>query len=154
MNRLSTRIVFSILCLAAVGAHAHHSYAMFDQRQPVLIVGTLAKLELVNPHSTVWLYARKPGGKPGEYDLWAFEAATPGLMERYGFHRDSIKPGDKIAIQYFALRSGEHGGQLIRVFRADGSELIADPHALGVQKVLDMGRPDLSSFLAAPGGKP
>jgi hypothetical protein len=154
MGRWNTRVAVAFLCIAAIGAQAHHSYAMFDQRKPVLVIGTLAKVEFTNPHSTIFVYVKKPGGKPGEYDIWAFESASPGLMARYGFKPNVLKQGEKIAIQYFALRSGEHGGQLIRVFRTDGSELVADPHALGVQRILDMGRPDLASFLAAPKAKP
>ena len=154
MSRLNIRTIAALLMVWATGAFAHHSYAMFDQSKPLLLIGTLARIELVNPHSTIFVYVKKPGGKAGEYDLWAFESATPGLMARYGFKKDSVKPGEKVAIQYFALRSGALGGQLIRVFRTDGTELVADPHALGVQRILDKGRPDLSSFLAAPGSRP
>lgn len=146
-------LTFSTLC-AAGAVLAHHSYAMFDQRQPLLIEGSVARLEYVNPHSTVWLYAKKPGGKPGEYDLWAFEAASPGLMARYGWKRDTLKPQERVTVQFFPLRNGQRGGQFIRLFRADGSELIADPHAVGVKPVLDKGRPDLGSTGASQGKAP
>ncbi len=149
-------LAFTFIALCAAGAAlAHHSYAMFDQRQPLLIEGSIAKLEYVNPHSTVWLYAKKPGGKPGEYDLWAFEAAAPGLMARYGWKRETLKPQEKVTIQYFPLRDRQKkGGQFIRLFRADGSELIADPYAAGVKPVLDKGRPDLGSVDANKGKAP
>ena len=129
-------------CLSRNIQFAHASSTWLDHRcKPLLLIGTLARIELVNPHSTIFVYAKKPGGKAGEYDLWAFESAAPGLMARYGFKKDSVKPGEKIAVQYYALRSGALGGQLIRVFRTDGTELVADPHALGVQRILDKGRP-------------
>jgi hypothetical protein len=140
------RVGLSLGALCAAGAtFAHHSYAMFNQVAPVLIQGSLAKLEWINPHSAIWIYAKKPG-KPGQYDIWAFEAASPGLMQRYGFKKDSVKVGEKIVVQYFPLRSGLKGGQFIRLFRADGAEFIADPHAVGVKPVLEKGRPDLRAF--------
>lgn len=69
-QRAVLALAITVIAVCARGtALAHHSHAMFDQREPLLIEGSLAKLEYVNPHSTVWLYAKKPD-KPGEYDLW------------------------------------------------------------------------------------
>lgn len=54
-------------------------------------------------------------------------------MARYGWKRDTLEQDEKLIIQYFPLRNGQRGGQFIRLYRADGSELIADPHAVGIK---------------------
>jgi hypothetical protein len=117
---------------------AHHTYAMFDVRAPLVVQGSLAKLEWRNPHSFVWLYVKKPD-KPSEYDLWSFESDAIPLMQRNGWTKESVKPGEKITVQYFPLRDGRKGGYLIRLVLPDGGELPGDRHAPGVAKALEKG---------------
>lgn len=125
--------------LLAMPALAHHSYAMFDLTQSATVEGTVAKLEWKNPHTFVWIYVKKPG-KAGGYDLWGFENGPTGLMQRQGWTGDSLKPGEKIIVQYFPLRDGRTGGHFVRAVRVDGSELAGDPYAPGVGKELAKGK--------------
>ena len=108
---------------------AHHSYGMFDRSKTVVVHGTLAQLEWKNPHAFVWVYVEKPS-QSGKYDLFAFEASSINRMVRYGWSKDALKAGDKVAVQYFPLKDGRTGGYLVRVVRADGSELRGDPQTL------------------------
>lgn len=124
------------LCVAGA-ALAHHSYAMFDLTQPALVEGSVAKLEWRNPHTFLWVYVK---GADGKYEPWAFENGGVGIMERNGWHREVVKAGEKVVVQYFPLREGGKGGHFVRLVRADGSELIGDPHAPGVGAVLAKGR--------------
>jgi hypothetical protein len=137
--------MFSRLCPALFAlflpfdvAFAHHTYAMFDAREPLVVRGSLAKLEWRNPHSFVWLYVRKPD-KPAEYDLWSFESDPITLMQRNGWTKGAVRPGDKVTVQYFPLRDGRNGGYLIRLALPDGVELPGDRHAPGVAAALDKG---------------
>lgn len=120
--------LFMMLCGSAK-VLAHHSYAMFDRAKTIVVRGTLAQLEWKNPHGFVWVYVEKPS-QPGQYDLFAFEASSINRMVRYGWSKDSVKAGDKVAVQYFPLKDGRTGGYLVRVVRPDGSELRGDPQAL------------------------
>jgi hypothetical protein len=129
----------SLLVLLSGAALAHHSYAMFDLRQAVTVEGTVARLEWKNPHTFVWIYVKKPG-KAGGDDLWGFENGPPGLMQRQGWTRDSLKVGEKIVVQYFPLRDGGKGGHLVRLVQSDGAELNGDPFAPGVGKELEKGK--------------
>ena len=52
---VSRAIVAALGCVAAGGALAHHSYAMFDAARTVTVTGTVAKLEWTNPHVFIWL---------------------------------------------------------------------------------------------------
>ncbi|WP_445369399.1 DUF6152 family protein [Methylomonas sp. BW4-1] len=52
---VSVIVVGGLLSLTAPPAHAHHAFsAEFDAEQPIELKGVVTKLELVNPHS--WLY--------------------------------------------------------------------------------------------------
>lgn len=127
--------------LVASAAQAHHSYAMFDPKRPTLIEGTVAKLEWRNPHTFLWIYASKPGkpGKPGEYELWSFENGSVSLLSKLGWRKDGFRTGEPVIVQYFPLRDGRNGGYLLRVVRADGSELHGDRYVPGAEAVLDAG---------------
>lgn len=137
-------VVAGALLACASDASAHHTYAMFDLQQSAVIEGTVAKLEWRNPHTFVWIYAKKPGDTGG-YDLWGFENGPIYLLRRQGWTRDSLTEGEKVAVQYFPLRDGRNGGHLVRLVREDGSELIGDPSAPGVAGALENGE------LEAPG---
>ena len=119
---------FMLLCGSAP-VMAHHSYAMFERTKTIVVRGTLAQLEWKNPHSFVWVYVEKPS-RPGQYDLFAFEASSINRMVRYGWSKDAVKAGDKVTVQYFPLKDGRTGGYLVRVVRSDGSELRGDPQTL------------------------
>lgn len=131
MNRWTRRFAPVLFCVATTGVMAHHSYAMFDKRKSLVIEGSIARVEWVHPHAFVWMYVKKPD-KPGEYDLFGFETATPNQLKLNGWTKDSIKAGDKVSIRYFPLRDGRPGGYLIWVRRGDGSVLTSDKDAFGV----------------------
>jgi hypothetical protein len=146
MNARTMSLALSILMRLSLGmastllfgtgpAVAHHSYAMFDMSAAIIVEGTVAKHEWVNPHTFVWLYVEKTG-QPGLYDLYAFENGPIGLMMRYGWTKDSLKAGDKLTVHYFPLKDGRTGGSFIKAVDADGKEHIGDPHAPGVAREL------------------
>jgi hypothetical protein len=134
MSRWSASFGF-VLLLAATAAVAHHSYAMFDKTRSVVVAGSIATVEWINPHTIVWMYVKKEN-KPGEYDLFGFENAGPNGLTLNGWTRDSLKTGDKVSIRYFPLRDGGPGGYLIWVERADGTRLMGDKGAFGVEAEL------------------
>jgi hypothetical protein len=134
--RYNHLIVPAMVVFMSVGpTQAHHSYAAFDMNKPAAIEGRVAKLEWVNPHISLWLYVPKPNAK-GEYDLWRFQSDSVGMAQRHGWTKDVLKVGDRITMHYFPLNNGGKGGYLVRVTRADGSELIGDPDAPGVGREL------------------
>jgi hypothetical protein len=134
--RLAVATGCAISGLFPGAASAHHSYAMFDMRQPSLVQGTVAKIEWTNPHVFIWLYVKKRD-KPGQFDLFSFENAPVNFLMRWGWTKHSLKPGEKIAVQYFPLRDGRSGGYFIKAVRVDGSELDGDAFAPGVAAVLE-----------------
>ena len=81
------------------------------------MVGTVTQFQWTNPHSWIEFDAVK---EDGSTEHWSIECNSPNNLSRQGFHSDTIKPGDKITIMFWPLRSGEKGGLFISLTRADG----------------------------------
>jgi hypothetical protein len=108
------------LCLYALtgAVSAHHSYALFDTSGTKSVSGTVAKLEWSNPHAFLWVYVPSTD-TAGKYDLWGFENGSPSVLQGYGWSKDVLKTGDKIAIEYWPLRDGSVGGHCEKVKLSD-----------------------------------
>lgn len=76
-------------------AHAHHSQAMFDMSQVVTLEGVVTRFEWANPHVYIFLDETTADGDGTE---WKIEAVGPGPLRRLGWSRDTLAPGDRIAI--------------------------------------------------------
>lgn len=101
------------LGLPAGPALAHHSFAMFDKDHPATITGTVKQLNWSNPHIALMVYRDVKPGEPPE--LWTFESGSPGNLSRAGWTRQSIRPGDKVQVQYQPLRDGGNAGEVNKV---------------------------------------
>jgi hypothetical protein len=116
--------------LAAVtAANAHHSFAMFDQANKIDLEGVVSDYKFVAPHSYIFLDV-KP--KDGDAATWILEGASPSALERGGWSKTSLKPGDEIKVQVAPLKSGAPGGAWVpeKIEFSDGRPIIADQHAL------------------------
>jgi hypothetical protein len=122
--------------LLAVSASAHHSYAMFDGSRTLMVNGTVAKLEWMNPHVFVWIYVPNPKAKDG-YDLYAFENGSPNVLTRLGWSRTVLTAGEKITVEYWPLKDGRNGGHFLKATRAQGQVLLGagGPNAINDQHV-------------------
>ena len=87
---------------------------MFDTSGTKTVNGTVAKLEWMNPHAFLWVYVPS-AEKAGTYDLWGFENGSPSVLQGYGWNKDTLKAGDKIAVEYWPLRDGSIGGHCEKV---------------------------------------
>jgi hypothetical protein len=116
----------AMLGLATLGvaplAHAHHSYAMFDDGRTLEVTGTVAKLEWTNPHVYVWMYVKDPAAANG-FTLYAFENGSVNVLQGKGWSRTALKAGDSATVAYWPLRDGRPGGHLSSMTLADGSVL-------------------------------
>ena len=109
-----------VLLLVARSASAHHSFAMFDRSKETTLVGVVHEFQWTNPHSWIELdVANDSGG----VDKWSIELNSPNNLSRQGWKSDSVKPGDKISVVIWPLRSGEKGGLFISLTLPDGSTL-------------------------------
>jgi hypothetical protein len=106
--------------LFAVPAFAHHSFAMFDQTKVVTLDGTVTEFEWTNPHSWLHFMAMGADGKSLEYSI---ELASVAQQARIGWKADTVKPGDKIKVEFNPLKDGSRGGTLVAVTLPNGQRL-------------------------------
>jgi uncharacterized protein DUF6152 len=112
---------FAGLALAlATPALAHHSFAMFDREKAVSIEGTVKEYEWTNPHVWIHVLAMDGSGTPRE---WGFEMQSVQQDYVAGWRADSVKPGDKITIEFHPLKDGSRGGQLMSATLQNGTHL-------------------------------
>ena len=104
----------------AAPALAHHSFAMFDATKSVSMTGTVKEYEWANPH--VWIHVVAPDDK-GAPREWGFEMQSVAQDTAAGWRPDSVKPGDKITIEFHPLKDGTRGGQLMNATLANGRHL-------------------------------
>ena len=107
--------------IAAMPLAAHHSFAMFDQKQIVTLQGKVHEFQWTNPHAFLEIDDTK--GK-----RWSLELNSPNNLKRQGWSRSAVKPGDAVTVRMNPLRDGQHGGLFLDLKFPDG-------------KVLDSGLP-------------
>ena len=118
--RLEVVLIVSAAVLAAGGtAMAHHSFAMFDQGNPIEIAGTVVEFRYTSPHSFILVDVK---GKDGASTVWNLEGPSPSILARDGMSAKSLKPGDELVLTIDPLRSGAPGGAwaLIKTKFKDG----------------------------------
>jgi hypothetical protein len=110
--------VFVLAVVGASSAWAHHSYTMFDASRTALVTGTVRSLEWMNPHVWLWVTVTDEKGTTAPY---AFEGTSVGeMMRRSGWTRNTVRPGDKVAVKYHPFKDGKDGGKLDAVTLSDG----------------------------------
>ena len=94
--------------IAASGtAVAHHSFAMLDQQNPVVLEGVVEEYKFTNPHSFIVLKVKQQDGSTLN---WNLEGTSPSSLVREGWSSKSIKVGDELKVKMWPLRSGAPGG--------------------------------------------
>ena len=83
---------------------AHHAFsAEFDANRPVLLEGTVTKMEWVNPHSWIHLDVNRPSGK---IEKWMVEGGTPNTLLRRGLRKQDLPPGTRIKVEGYQAKDG------------------------------------------------
>jgi len=116
--------LLALACLATT-AVAHHSTAMFDMQHTVTIKGTVTQFDWTNPHT--FIYMEVPNAQ-GVQEKWGIEGMSPNYLNRNGWTRHTLKPGDKIEMSIHALKDGRKGGFCASVTFPDGKVMYNLPH--------------------------
>ena len=118
---MKTLVAICALLLAALPARAHHSFAAeFDGDKPITLKGTIYRIDLVNPHS--WLYVDVKNAD-GVSERWNVEMGAPNALIRRGVTKASVPVGAEVTVEGFRAKDGSRTVNGRTVTLADGRGL-------------------------------
>ena len=118
-----TLLLGVLVLLAAVPAVAHHAFATeYDTGKAVTLKGSVMMLDLVNPHS--WLYINVKDAK-GKLVSWGIELGPIRDLQLQGWDKTSVKPGIEVSIEGFPAKNGSKTISAKSVKLPDGKTLFA-----------------------------
>jgi hypothetical protein len=109
--------------LGTIPVAGHHSFpAQYDADKPVEMKGTVTKVEWTNPHARFYIDVKDASGK---VESWNFEMASPNVLSRNGWKRDTLKIGSMITVAGYLARQGERMAIAGALTGSDGKPLFA-----------------------------
>jgi hypothetical protein len=82
--------------------------------------GVVKEFEWTNPHVWLHIMASDANGKPV---VWSFEMQAVAAATSGGWRANTVKPGDKVAVEFHPLKDGSRGGELVAATLSDGKRL-------------------------------
>ena len=120
---LSVFAVVLSLTLMSATLSAHHSFAaQYDVNKPVKIEGTVTKVEWMNPHTRFYIDVEDDHGNVVN---WNLELASPNILARRGWSRNSLQVGDVVTVDASLAKDGSNMANAISVILADGSRVFS-----------------------------
>lgn len=111
MRRLTAVVpVLAATALSIEPAPAHHSQSMFDTSREILIEGTVARFDWVNPHMYLIVETEGPDGQPALVEGEGL-AITQALVD--GLDREALEPGTPVVMRANPNRGG--WGKQVRI---------------------------------------
>jgi hypothetical protein len=116
-------LIASIVILAGGSpALAHHAFSSeFDSSKPVTLEGVVTRVDWQNPHVHFFVDVRQQDGSMVNWDC---ETRSPNRLEKAGWKRDSMKPGDKVVVHGEMARDSSHSIDGRKVTLADGRKIL------------------------------
>jgi hypothetical protein len=118
----TARRVAALATLLAVAAtaSAHHSVAgQFDTTQQATLIGTITKIEWINPHTYIHLDVPD---EHGNITSWRLESLPTAMLRKAGLTSELLMGGNgKVTATTLPARDGtQHLGYLLKLTYEDG----------------------------------
>src|SRR5262245_28171264 len=135
LARPTIGLIALAVTLSAASLGAHHSWnTVFSEDKPLILHGTLSKVELVNPHGWIWIDVKNPDGTISK---WGIEGGPPNGLIRNGITKDTLKVGEELTVRGYGSRDGSNTLAGVKYERADGKEFfLANEGAENTAKAL------------------
>jgi len=105
----------------ALPALAHHSGAAeFDANKKFELTRVVTKVEWTNPHAHFYIDVKDANGNVAN---WNLELASPNVLIRNGWKRNSIKPGDMVSVTGTQAKDSSNYGSASVITFPDGHKL-------------------------------
>ena len=128
------------LLMAAAPMWAHHAFAAeFDVTKPLVLKGTVTKMEWINPHAWIHIDVKNADGT---VTSWMVEGGSPNTLLRNGFTKASLPVGTEIVVDGYQAKDATN--------KMNGRDItLPDGHKLFVGSAGQGAAPD-----SKPDGKP
>jgi hypothetical protein len=118
---LAAAIAGAVLLTIGLPVFAHHSGAAeFDATKKLDLTGVVTKVEWTNPHAHFYIDVTDASGKVTN---WNFELASPNVLIRNGWSRNSVKQGDKVSVTGSQAKDNSNLGTANTITFPDGHKL-------------------------------
>jgi len=108
------------LLIVCVPVLAHHGRSNYDVSSTATVKGVVTEFEWINPHALIHLDATDENGK---IEKWIAETNSPNILNRQGWTKNTVKPGDQITLVGHRVKGGANYLNFSKIIFADGREL-------------------------------
>ena len=122
MSRASRYTIITAALIAVSPASAHHSDAGINMESVIAFEGTVTEFAWRNPHVYALVQVTGDGGEAVEWDL---QMGPTNVLFRRGWRRDTLQPGDLVAVRAHAAVSGRAYGIIESIDKDGGLGLVA-----------------------------
>jgi hypothetical protein len=120
-----------LVILSAIPLWAHHSFAtQYDTDSPTTIKGSIVMLDLVNPHSWLYIHVKDP---KGVLISWGIELGPIRDLQVQGWDKTTVRPGTEVSVEGFPAKNGAKTMSARTVKLADGKMLFASGSGMAPQ---------------------
>jgi hypothetical protein len=106
--------------LVSTPVFAHHGAAAYDSKKLTTLKATVTEFRYINPHSEIFFDVVDANGKT---EKWIAEAVSVASLSRYGWTKNTLKPGDRIDITGNVAKNGSYTMRLSKLVLANGKVL-------------------------------
>ena len=121
IRTVSLAMLAGAMLVAAPGALAHHSFAMFDNTRSITLHGKVAVFQWTNPHGYLEVDAELHRGGTRHNTL---DMTSNNKMSRGGWTSRTVKSGDVVTAIVAPLRDGRPGGLLLELTLPNGRVML------------------------------